>query len=82
MLERLVCGDGFMALKTTNIDLIECNFNINFFSLKFRRVPRRRQSKPDEGWVDWPVLGEGWKRKEVVRRSGSSMGQKDVYYMG
>ncbi|XP_029682185.1 methyl-CpG-binding domain protein 1b isoform X3 [Takifugu rubripes] len=48
----------------------------------FHRVPRRRRSHPDEGWVEWPVLGEGWKRKEVVRRSGCSMGQKDVYYMG
>lgn len=45
------------------------------------QVPRRKRSHPDEGWVDWPILGEGWKRKEVVRRSGSSMGQKDVYYM-
>ncbi|XP_067360175.1 methyl-CpG-binding domain protein 1b isoform X2 [Channa argus] len=44
-------------------------------------IPRRKRSNPDEGWVDWPVLGEGWKRKEVVRRSGSSIGQKDVYYL-
>uniref|UniRef100_A0A7N9AV06 Methyl-CpG binding domain protein 1b n=1 Tax=Mastacembelus armatus TaxID=205130 RepID=A0A7N9AV06_9TELE len=44
-------------------------------------IPRRKRSHPDEGWVDWPVLGEGWKRKEVVRRSGSSIGQKDVYYL-
>ncbi len=49
-------------------------------SLRFH-VPRRRRTHPDEGWVEWPVLGEGWKRKEVVRRSGSSIGQKDVYYM-
>uniref|UniRef100_A0A3B5LQB6 CXXC-type domain-containing protein n=1 Tax=Xiphophorus couchianus TaxID=32473 RepID=A0A3B5LQB6_9TELE len=35
----------------------------------------------EEGWVEWPVLGQGWKRKEVVRRSGSSIGQKDVYYL-
>uniref|UniRef100_A0A8C4ISS4 Methyl-CpG binding domain protein 1b n=1 Tax=Dicentrarchus labrax TaxID=13489 RepID=A0A8C4ISS4_DICLA len=39
------------------------------------------RSHPDEGWVEWPLLGDGWKRKEVVRRSGSSIGQKDVYYM-
>ncbi|XP_073324988.1 methyl-CpG-binding domain protein 1b isoform X2 [Pagrus major] len=45
-------------------------------------VPRRKRSHPDEGWVEWPILGEGWKRKEVVRRSGSSIGQKDVYYLG
>lgn len=45
------------------------------------RTPRRRRTHPDEGWVDWSVLGQGWKRKEVVRQSGSSMGQKDVYYM-
>ncbi|XP_051271197.1 methyl-CpG-binding domain protein 1b isoform X2 [Dicentrarchus labrax] len=44
-------------------------------------VPRRKRSHPDEGWVEWPLLGDGWKRKEVVRRSGSSIGQKDVYYM-
>uniref|UniRef100_UPI0037E965F5 methyl-CpG-binding domain protein 1b isoform X2 n=1 Tax=Semicossyphus pulcher TaxID=241346 RepID=UPI0037E965F5 len=44
-------------------------------------VPRRKRSHPDEGWVEWPILGEGWKRKEVVRRSGSSIGQKDVYYL-
>ncbi|CAJ1051311.1 methyl-CpG-binding domain protein 1b [Xyrichtys novacula] len=42
---------------------------------------RRKRSLPDEGWVEWPILGEGWKRKEVVRRSGSSIGQKDVYYL-
>ncbi|XP_026204967.1 methyl-CpG-binding domain protein 1b [Anabas testudineus] len=44
-------------------------------------APRRKRSHPDEGWVEWPLLGEGWKRKEVVRRSGSSIGQKDVYYL-
>ncbi|KAI3370418.1 hypothetical protein L3Q82_025189 [Scortum barcoo] len=44
-------------------------------------IPRRKRSHPDEGWIEWPILGEGWKRKEVVRRSGCSMGQKDVYYM-
>ncbi|XP_039972271.1 methyl-CpG-binding domain protein 1b isoform X2 [Xiphias gladius] len=44
-------------------------------------IPRRKRSHPDEGWEDWPVLGEGWKRKEVVRRSGCSIGQKDVYYL-
>ncbi|XP_047439677.1 methyl-CpG-binding domain protein 1b isoform X2 [Mugil cephalus] len=45
------------------------------------QMPRRKRSHPDEGWVKWPALGEGWKRKEVVRRSGSSVGQKDVYYL-
>ncbi|KAA8593490.1 hypothetical protein FQN60_009606 [Etheostoma spectabile] len=45
------------------------------------QLPRRKRTHPDEGWDDWPVLGEGWKRKEVVRRSGSSIGQKDVYYL-
>ncbi|KAM9408250.1 methyl-CpG-binding domain protein 1b [Pholidichthys leucotaenia] len=45
------------------------------------QAPRRKRSHPDEGWEDCPALGEGWKRKEVVRRSGSSMGQKDVYYL-
>uniref|UniRef100_A0A1A8RDY8 Methyl-CpG binding domain protein 1 n=1 Tax=Nothobranchius rachovii TaxID=451742 RepID=A0A1A8RDY8_9TELE len=42
---------------------------------------RRKRAHRDEGWMDCPSLGEGWKRKEVVRRSGSSVGQKDVYYM-
>uniref|UniRef100_A0A3Q2QYT1 Methyl-CpG binding domain protein 1b n=1 Tax=Fundulus heteroclitus TaxID=8078 RepID=A0A3Q2QYT1_FUNHE len=42
---------------------------------------RRKRSHPDEGWIDWPALGQGWKRKEVVRRSGSSIGQVDVYYL-
>nr|XP_020448311.1 methyl-CpG-binding domain protein 1-like isoform X2 [Monopterus albus] len=44
-------------------------------------IPRRKRSHPDEGWEDCSALGEGWKRKEVVRRSGSSIGQKDVYYL-
>ncbi|KAL6111284.1 uncharacterized protein ACO6RY_08299 [Pungitius sinensis] len=43
--------------------------------------PYRKRSHPDEGWDEWPILGDGWKRKEVVRRSGSSIGQKDVYYL-
>ncbi|KAK5872985.1 hypothetical protein PBY51_013636 [Eleginops maclovinus] len=45
------------------------------------QLPRRKRSHPDEGWEEWPILGDGWKRKEVVRRSGSSIGQKDVYYL-
>ncbi|XP_075997307.1 methyl-CpG-binding domain protein 1b isoform X2 [Genypterus blacodes] len=45
------------------------------------QVPRRKRTHPEEGWDEWPLLGDGWKRKEVVRRSGSSVGQKDVYYM-
>ncbi|KAL3059189.1 hypothetical protein OYC64_011166 [Pagothenia borchgrevinki] len=43
--------------------------------------PRRKRSNPEEGWDLWPILGDGWKRKEVIRRSGSSIGQKDVYYL-
>ncbi|XP_026791213.1 methyl-CpG-binding domain protein 1b isoform X2 [Pangasianodon hypophthalmus] len=35
----------------------------------------------DDGWEDCPVLGEGWKRKVVLRRSGVSVGQRDVYYL-
>ncbi|XP_074532316.1 methyl-CpG-binding domain protein 1b isoform X2 [Halichoeres trimaculatus] len=46
-----------------------------------QHAPRRKRTHPDEGWLEWPELGEGWKRKEVVRRSGSSIGQKDVYYV-
>lgn len=44
-------------------------------------APRRKRSHPDEGWMDWPTLGEGWKRKEVVRQKGTRFGQKDIYYM-
>lgn len=52
------------------------------FFLDFRlSLPQRKRSNPNEGWEEWPGLGEGWKRKEVIRRSGSSMGQKDVYYL-
>ncbi|KAI1899903.1 hypothetical protein AGOR_G00066560 [Albula goreensis] len=42
---------------------------------------RRRQAVVDEDWEDWPILGKGWKRKEVFRRSGFSMGKTDTYYM-
>ncbi|KAI1892999.1 hypothetical protein AGOR_G00139280 [Albula goreensis] len=34
-----------------------------------------------EKWVDWPLLAKGWKRREVFRRSGFSMGKTDTYYM-
>ncbi|XP_073397445.1 methyl-CpG-binding domain protein 1-like isoform X2 [Dendrobates tinctorius] len=33
-----------------------------------------------EGWVDWPILGPGWKRRAVTRKSGASSGQSDTYY--
>ncbi|XP_064162512.1 uncharacterized protein LOC135238497 isoform X1 [Anguilla rostrata] len=49
--------------------------------LVVRRRRRRRQSIVDEEWEDWPVLGEGWKRKEVFRRSGFTVGKTDTYYM-
>ncbi|XP_038871663.1 methyl-CpG-binding domain protein 1-like isoform X1 [Salvelinus namaycush] len=42
---------------------------------------RKKRVTVEEGWEDWPALGKGWKRKAVVRRSGSSVGQSDVYYM-
>ncbi|CAL8339737.1 unnamed protein product [Lota lota] len=52
----------------------------------FKRIYRiahsRKTTNADEGWVDWPILGEGWKRRQVIRRSGSSVGQRDVYYVG
>ncbi|XP_036806553.1 methyl-CpG-binding domain protein 1b isoform X5 [Oncorhynchus mykiss] len=51
--------------------------NNNLFSV----YRRKKRVKTEEGWEDWPALGEGWKRKAVVRRSGSSVGQSDVYYM-
>ncbi|XP_051957936.1 uncharacterized protein LOC127626286 isoform X2 [Xyrauchen texanus] len=43
--------------------------------------PRRRpQCEADEGWEECPSLGEGWKRKQVFRRSGTSEGRSDTYY--
>ncbi|CAL8337240.1 unnamed protein product [Merluccius merluccius] len=52
----------------------------------FKRIYRissyRKSTGAEDGWVDWPILGEGWKRRQVVRRSGSSVGQRDVYYVG
>ncbi|XP_064156648.1 methyl-CpG-binding domain protein 2-like [Anguilla rostrata] len=42
---------------------------------------RRRRTALGEKWVDCPLLGEGWKRREVFRRSGFSMGKTDTYYM-
>ncbi|KAK7907489.1 hypothetical protein WMY93_016101 [Mugilogobius chulae] len=43
--------------------------------------PRYKRCTTDEGWEDCPSLGEGWKRKERVRQSGTRSGQSDVYYM-
>uniref|UniRef100_A0A673GXB2 Uncharacterized LOC107749463 n=1 Tax=Sinocyclocheilus rhinocerous TaxID=307959 RepID=A0A673GXB2_9TELE len=45
------------------------------------RPRRRMQFEADEGWEDCPSLGEGWKRKQVFRRSGTSEGRSDTYYM-
>ncbi|XP_072522534.1 methyl-CpG-binding domain protein 1b isoform X2 [Salminus brasiliensis] len=45
------------------------------------KVRKARRRVGDEDWEDWPVLGEGWKRRVVLRRSGVSMGQVDTYYM-
>ncbi|TST85777.1 Cysteine desulfurase, mitochondrial [Bagarius yarrelli] len=45
------------------------------------RRKRKWQFGSSDGWEDCPVLGEGWKRKVVLRRSGVSVGQKDVYYL-
>ncbi|XP_055016821.1 methyl-CpG-binding domain protein 1b isoform X2 [Boleophthalmus pectinirostris] len=53
-------------------------------SEKARRIckrPRRKRTNVDEGWEDCPSLGEGWKRKESVRQSGTRSGQSDIYYM-
>lgn len=49
----------------------------------FRKLgrTRRKRTGPEEGWDDCPSLGEGWKRKETVRQSGTRSGQSDVYYM-
>uniref|UniRef100_A0AAR2L026 Methyl-CpG binding domain protein 1b n=1 Tax=Pygocentrus nattereri TaxID=42514 RepID=A0AAR2L026_PYGNA len=53
--------------------------NTYVFYRRGRKPPRRRVG--DEDWEDWPILGEGWKRRVVLRRSGMSMGQIDTYYM-
>uniref|UniRef100_A0A8C1EEP5 Methyl-CpG binding domain protein 1b n=2 Tax=Cyprinus carpio TaxID=7962 RepID=A0A8C1EEP5_CYPCA len=45
------------------------------------RPRRRAQCEVDEDWEDWPSLGQGWKRKQVFRRSGTSEGRSDTYYM-
>ncbi|XP_026117006.1 uncharacterized protein LOC113095898 isoform X2 [Carassius auratus] len=45
------------------------------------RPRKRTQFEADEGWEDCPSLGEGWKRKLVFRRSGTSEGRSDTYYM-
>ncbi|XP_041093126.1 uncharacterized protein LOC121305537 isoform X2 [Polyodon spathula] len=42
---------------------------------------RRKKALVEDDWEDWPILGSGWKRKEVFRRSGASMGKTDTYYM-
>ncbi|XP_070597214.1 methyl-CpG-binding domain protein 1-like isoform X6 [Erythrolamprus reginae] len=34
-----------------------------------------------EGWVDCPCLGPGWKRREVLRKSGIKHGHSDTYYI-
>uniref|UniRef100_A0A8C6URM3 CXXC-type domain-containing protein n=1 Tax=Neogobius melanostomus TaxID=47308 RepID=A0A8C6URM3_9GOBI len=50
-----------------------------------KRIHKQSRRKPcrgnDEGWEDCPSLGEGWKRKETIRQSGTRSGQSDVYYM-
>ncbi|XP_065097321.1 methyl-CpG-binding domain protein 1b isoform X2 [Paramisgurnus dabryanus] len=43
-------------------------------------VKRRRRAEDDEDWEDCPLLGQGWKRKQVFRRSGTSEGRSDTYY--
>ncbi|MGH0140182.1 UNVERIFIED_CONTAM: hypothetical protein FKN15_070509 [Acipenser sinensis] len=42
---------------------------------------RRKKALVEDDWEDWPILGSGWKRKEVFRRSGASVGKTDTYYM-
>ncbi|XP_058873365.1 uncharacterized protein LOC117404193 isoform X2 [Acipenser ruthenus] len=42
---------------------------------------RRKKALVEDDWEDWPILGSGWKRKEVFRRSGASVGKTDTYYL-
>ncbi len=51
------------------------------FTFSSRRPRRRAKCEVDEDWEDWPSLGQGWKRKQVFRRSGTSEGRSDTYYM-
>ncbi|XP_040298426.1 methyl-CpG-binding domain protein 1 isoform X6 [Bufo bufo] len=37
-------------------------------------------STMSEGWQEWPILGPGWKRRTVTRKSGASSGLSDTYY--
>ncbi|KAL2091206.1 hypothetical protein ACEWY4_013469 [Coilia grayii] len=46
-----------------------------------RRARARARALLEENWEDCAELGEGWKRKEVFRRSGCYMGKSDTYYM-
>ncbi|KAG9336027.1 hypothetical protein JZ751_003286 [Albula glossodonta] len=52
--------------------------NGNDLGLNRRKL---RKAVFGEKWVDWPLLAKGWKRREVFRRSGFSMGKTDTYYM-
>ncbi|XP_044523481.1 methyl-CpG-binding domain protein 1-like isoform X1 [Gracilinanus agilis] len=42
-----------------------------------RRPPR---SSMADAWLDCPVLGPGWKRRETFRKSGATCGRSDTYY--
>ncbi|XP_056651984.1 methyl-CpG-binding domain protein 1-like isoform X1 [Monodelphis domestica] len=42
-----------------------------------RRSPR---SSMADTWLDCPVLGPGWKRRETFRKSGATCGRSDTYY--
>lgn len=46
-----------------------------------RKKKRKWVFGSNDGWEICPVLGEGWRRKVVLRRSGMSVGQRDVYYL-
>ncbi|KAM3910858.1 uncharacterized protein RB166_019656 isoform 2-T2 [Leptodactylus fuscus] len=50
---------------------------------RLRQCQVRARASPSamsEGWQDWPILGPGWKRRTVIRKSGASSGQSDTYY--
>ncbi|XP_017574933.1 methyl-CpG-binding domain protein 1a isoform X1 [Pygocentrus nattereri] len=45
------------------------------------RKGRRRKVVLDDGWLDCPDLGKGWKQKVIFLRTGPAVGRKIMHYM-